>query len=397
MGDGRHPACSKAQALVSTRNPNLPRSAVIVAEAFLPTMNGVTNSVLHVLHSARSRGIDVTVIAPGAREPLAETPTVCGFDIVRVPTVQVPLINSLPIGVPTRTVMTTLKRLRPDVVHVASPFVLGAAGAWAARRLGIPTVAIFQTDVAAFASTYHLGPLHNPAWRWIRTVHNWCDRTLAPSTASITDLHRYGVRNVYHWGRGVDSTLFSPHRISSALRREWSTGGSDGTQPIIVGFVGRLASEKSVERLAVLDADPRFHLVIVGDGPERPHLQRILPHATFIGALRGKSLAHAYASFDVFVHPGERETFCQAIQEALASGVPVVAPRKGGPIDLVQDGTIGRLLPPGTAFAQQLPEAVAHCAQHRAAMSTAARASVAHRTWPALCDELFAHWAAVAR
>ena len=128
----------------------------IVAESFLPNVNGVVNSVLRVLEYLRREGHEAIVIAPGARDHQEEIFTYEGFRIVRVPTVEVPGINSLPIGVPLPVVLTELSRFRPDVVHLASPFVLGGAGAFAAKTLNIPCVAIFQTDVAGFANNYKM-------------------------------------------------------------------------------------------------------------------------------------------------------------------------------------------------------------------------------------------------
>jgi phosphatidylinositol alpha 1,6-mannosyltransferase len=134
--------------------------------------------------------------------------------------------------------------------------------------------------------------------------------------------------------------------------------------------------------------------VIVGDGVDRSKLQSAMPTAVFTGALYGDELATAYASMDVFVHPGEHETFCQVVQEALASGLPVIAPDAGGPRDLVTPWRTGLLLAVNE-FEPRLPDAVAHLIAERPRYALAARRSVVGRSWPVICDELLGHYEAV--
>ncbi|MFC4156278.1 glycosyltransferase, partial [Corynebacterium marambiense] len=188
----------------------------VVAESFLPNVNGVSNSVLRILEHLADHGHEALVIAPGARDFEEEVVSYAGFPVVRVPTVMVPLINSLPVGVPVPLVRT-LRDFRPDVVHLASPYVLGAAGASAARRLGVPALAVYQTDVAGFALRYHLRLLISASWRVTRMIHNSCACTLAPSTAAIAELTGHGVRNVHRWARGVDTVRFNPAHRSVEL------------------------------------------------------------------------------------------------------------------------------------------------------------------------------------
>ncbi len=353
-------------------------------------MNGVTNSVLRVLEHLDRTGHDAIVVAPdnpsGPRAAVEHGRT----PIHRVPAVMVPKVSSLPVGVPGPGLTATLRGFAPDVVHLASPFLLGAGGLAAANRLGVPAVAVYQTDVAGFAESYGLGLTSKAAWRWTRRIHRGAARTLAPSSSAVEALELHGIPRVHRWARGVDATRFAPSSRRESLRAQWSPEGK-----LIVGFVGRLAPEKHVERLAALSDD--VQLVVVGDGPERPALAKLLPSAIFTGQLGGDELAQAYASFDVFVHPGEHETFCQAVQEALASGIPVVGPDAGGPRDLISHCRNGYLLPVDR-FAELLPSAVSALASPsmRARFGEAARRSVLHRTWPAICDELLGHYRDVA-
>src|SRR5689334_3318231 len=220
----------------------------IVAESFLPNVNGVTNSVLRVIEHLRRSGHEALVIAPDT--PRGQPPADKihdGIRVHRVPSRMFPKITSLPLGVPRPRMVGVLRGFAPDVVHLASPDLLGWGGMLAARHLEVPTVAVFQTDVAGFAESYGIGFASRAAWAWTRHLHGRADRTLAPSTAAMEDLTAHRIPRVHKWARGVDITGFAPSMRDDALRRSWSPEGKP-----IVGFVGRLAPEKHVERLAPL-------------------------------------------------------------------------------------------------------------------------------------------------
>ncbi|MEK6442833.1 glycosyltransferase family 4 protein [Pseudonocardia sp. T1-2H] len=368
----------------------------IVSECFLPVVNGVTNSVLRVCEHLRAAGHEVLVIAPGTDESEDHE----GIRVVRVPALELPVVSSMPVGVPSRRILKALREFAPDVVHLAAPFVVGARGLAAARKLGIPTVAIYQTDVAGFASSYGLGLTARAAWRWTCRLHAQADRTLAPSSWATEALRERGVPRVHRWARGVDTRRFTPARRSVDLRAELAPDGE-----LLVGYVGRLAPEKQVERLAVLGGMPGVRLVVVGSGPSEERLRAALPEAAFLGFRGGDELAAIYASLDVFVHTGPAETFCQAVQEALASGLPVVAPDAGGPRDLVLPGRTGYLVPPrpdgadaadpGSRVADAELRAAVETLRdplRRTAFGSAARRSVLRRTWSVVGDELIAHY-----
>ncbi len=136
-----------------------------------------------------------------------------------------------------------------------------------------------------------------------------------------------------------------------------------------------------------------MRLVVAGDGPAADRLRGRLPGAHFAGFLGGDELSTLYASLDVFVHTGADETFCQAIQEAMASGLPVVAPAAGGPLDLVRPGRTGLFYEPDSVHG--LRSAVRHLVgqpELRSAYGRRARATVADRTWQRVNDELLRHY-----
>lgn len=355
----------------------------VVTEAFLPQVNGVTNSVLRLLEYCKAQGHEVLIIAP---ESEGAPSRYLDYKIKHVPSIAMKKL--IPMGVPKKYLEPLLEGFAPDVIHLASPIFLGHYVARIAKKMGIPTVSVYQTDIAGFARHYGLTIAHSTLKKWVSRIHQASDITLAPSKWACRDLEINGVKNVRLWKRGVDLVNFTPARRDELLRANIK----GKSEKLIVGYVGRLANEKRLDDLAILDGHDDIQLVIVGDGPAASRFKKELPNARFVGYQSGTELARYVASFDIFVHTGKHETFCQGIQEALASGVPVIGPDTGGPVDLIDHGVTGLLV--DTADSHQLLEAVETLRSHSSfdLMQIAARKAVEHRTWDYINAQLIDHY-----
>ena len=349
----------------------------IVTESFPPVFNGVANSVVRVLETLKEQGHEAIVIAPTTPGKYFN-----GFRTYRVPSL--PLFQ-FQLGLPNPLVSMILDDFEPDVVHAASPVLLGAqAVAWAWKN-EVPAVAIFQTDIAAYAERYGFKLLRPLVDRAMANFHAGATINLAPTAEVKEYLEDLGLENVAVWGRGVDLELFHPDRKNSEvvaqMRKRFAPNGQK-----IVGFVGRLAAEKQVDRFSELFDIPNTTFVIVGDGPERLTLEQRFAGADvhFVGKQSGEDLANHYASFDSFVHFGTEETFGQTIQEAQAAGVPVLAPSAGGPKFLIETGVSGYLVDPELAngFTPVLAQLLAD-ESLQAQIGEGGRRSVLDKSWSA--------------
>lgn len=358
----------------------------IVTESFLPSVNGVTNSVLRILEFLAQEGHQALVIAPEAPGTPKEY---AGHRIKSISALSVQSLipSGIPMGIPQRKLEHLIDGFAPDVIHLASPFALGAYTARIAKRLSIPTLSVYQTDLAGFAKHYRMSAAHSAIRKIVSKIHSNTNRTLAPSNPAIAELSSLGVPNVHLWRRGVNAELFAPEKRDESLRLKW--GGNSRT---LIGYVGRLANEKRIHDLRFLDQDPSVQLIITGDGPARARLVEELPHAIFLGFRSGEELARVYASLDLFIHTGPNETFCQSVQEALASGTPCIVPKTGGPSDLVTHGSTGYVI--HTHRPDELEAAVHHFMMRndQNEMKFLARASVEQRSWEMVNNQLLRHY-----
>jgi glycosyltransferase involved in cell wall biosynthesis len=313
----------------------------IVTETFLPETDGVVTRVTTTIKWLHEQGHELLVIAPDSGTRDYE-----GIRVEGIPAHRFFLYKFRKVALPHPRVGRLLKAFKPDIVHVVNPAILGMAGIFYGKKW--PLVASWHTNIPQYADYYSVPYLKPALWWILRTLHNCADLNLCTSKSVQNNLENRGFKNVQVWKRGVDLERFGPQHRDSEMRLSLSGGEPD---KILLLFVGRLASEKEIEKIThVLKGSDRFRLAIVGDGPHRERLEKHFEstHTVFTGFLHGDNLAKAYASSDVFVFPSTTETLGLVILEAMASGLPVLAANSGPTSEQIIEGETGLLFDSGT-------------------------------------------------
>lgn len=351
-----------------------------VTETWLPSTDGVVTRMTSTIRELRKSGHDVLVIAPEGGEDGYLGATVRG-----VPTFSIRRVyGGKSWGLPLPRIGGYLREFQPDIVHVVNPMMMGIVAVIAARLARLPLVASYHTDVARYASYYKLGFLRPMIWWLLRRLHGRAEINLATSGATCAELREHRIPRVALWRRGVDLNLFRPGLPPPRAPLS-------AARPITALYVGRIAAEKGLDRLAPLTTTDNLRLLLVGDGPQREELsERFGQHAaSFLGILHGPALAAEYANADVFVFPSTTDTLGLVLLEALASGLPIVAADSPASRELLADCPAARLFPPEES--ERLPGLVAELAADPAA-TRLARAEAEQWGWPAATSHLLEHY-----
>jgi len=293
-----------------------------------------------------SQGVAVRVYSPTTGTP-AFTPI---GDLISVPSWPVPGGREeyrFATGLP-RTTQADLEAFAPNIVHLSAPeFLCHGALKWAQRNQ-IATLASLHTRFETYPAYYHLGFLEKPLIRLLTRFYNRADHVVTPGKSTADLIRSWGVTTpITTWARGVNHARFNP----GARSLEWRRSLGIGDEEVAVGFLGRLVLEKGLDVFAEVIGALRergvpHRVLVIGEGPARQWFAERVPEAVFTGFQGGDDLGRAVASMDVFFNPSLTETFGNVTSEAMASGVPVVAARATGAIDLVEDGENGFLVPP---------------------------------------------------
>ncbi|WP_341209069.1 glycosyltransferase family 1 protein [uncultured Sphingomonas sp.] len=292
------------------------------------------------------QGVQVRVYSPTTPTPAFEA----RGTVVDVPAIAMPGGRGeykLGRGLPARP-RRDMAAFDPHLVHVSSPEFLGHAAVTWARRRGLPVVATVHTRFETYFQYYGLSLIQPVIVAILRRFYNRADRVLVPTPSMAQVVRDLGVTSpISIWGRGVNHRRFHPDARDLAWRR--SLGIAD--DEVTIGFLGRLVLEKGLgvfaDVLARLDAlGVRHRVLVVGKGPARDWFAERVPQAAFAGFQSGDDLGRAVASMDLLFNPSVTETWGQVTSEAMAAGVPVVAARATGAVDLLEDGRTGFLVPP---------------------------------------------------
>ena len=329
-----------------------------------------------------AHGVAVRVYSPTTATP-AFPPTGELVDVPAVPMIGGRGEYKIARGLPARQ-RQDLERFAPNVIHVSAPDLLGHAALTWARRHGVASVASLHTRFETYFRYYHLGFLEPVIERLLVRFYDRADRVVVPSPSMADMLRNWGVTTpVGIWSRGIDHARFAPDRRDGDWRRSIGIADAD----MAVGFLGRLVKEKGLDVFARVATELRergvaHKVLVVGEGPARDWFAEQVPDAVFAGFQSGADLGRAVASMDVFFNPSETETFGNVTLEAMAAGVPVVAARATGAVDLIDDGATGFLVPPRdiAAYADAIARIVAD-PRLRQRMGEAGHAKAAGFQW----------------
>ncbi len=358
-------------------------------ETFLPKIDGIVTRIVRTLDQLKASGHDAVVFAPEYRHADNITDYL-GFPVIRIKSIPFkPWYPELRLGFPSTKIYSGLKDTEPDLVHLVNPFVLGAWGTIASRQLDVPMVASYHTDLRQYAERLKVEFLIHPGRIHVRSIHNTAQLNLTTSEPMVEVAAGLGIKRIRVWPKAVDTESFHPSNRSDQMRHFLTRGEPE--KPLIL-CVGRLSHEKRVSwLLEPAKKLPNARFAIIGGGPAEDELKEAfqgLP-VFFPGYMRGKELAKAYASADVFAFPSDTETLGFVAMESMASGVPVVGARAGGIPDVIQHEKNGLMFPAEDreAFVDQIRQLLED-GPYRERLARQARADMEACSWRASTEQL---------
>lgn len=316
------------------------RVAMII-QGFHPRVGGAERQLLALGPRLRTLGVDVHVLT----RRYAGLPGFEWVDGLPVHRVMTPGPKPLASASFTADAIRRLRRLRPDVIHAHELLSPTTTAVMAGMLLSTPVVAkvLISGEVEYLRDQRPLGRLRMGLFRHqVRAfiaISRDIDEELAAS--GVLERRRRFIPN------GVDTRRYAPGTDERKQATRDQLGLGNG--PLVV-YAGRLEPQKNLRALlavweTVREEYPDAELALAGQGSQGAELEAVAGQGVrFLGAM--PDVADLLASADVFVLPSWREGLSNALLEAMASGLPVVASCVGGAPELIEHGRSGLLVDP---------------------------------------------------
>lgn len=316
---------------------------------YLPNPYGVSGSVESFRKKFEQIGHEVYVFAPRWKGYTDKNP-----NVFRYPSVETNIKIRFPLPIPfSPKIHKTLKNLKLDIIHSQHPNLLGSAAMRWARKKNIPLVFTWHTLYDKYAHFFPFVPEKLGAWWTIRNARNYankCDQIIVPTPSVKEIIRKWGVtnENITAVPTGVEEEEFeNPDR--TGVRKKYNIRDDE----ILLFVMTRLTAEKNMEFLVdavlpILKKNNKTKFMICGEGNLKGILGKKVATAgladkvVFVGIVSGAEKKNHYAAGDIFMYASKSETQGMILTEAMYSGLPIVAVRATGAVDIIEDGPLRR-------------------------------------------------------
>jgi len=271
---------------------------------------------------------------------------------LKIPSLAIPINKNYSMAIPAlakQLIKQELEQFNPDIIHIASPSLLGNFALKYAEKNNIPTISIYHTHFISYIDYYLksfpflIHKTKNQLKKIQVAFYNRCHQIYIPSISIAEELQDMGIaeKRMKIWRRGINKELFSPKKKDKKLL----TLITKNNKPNIL-FASRLVWEKNLHILIEIyracelyEIDCNF--IIAGEGKAMQACQLAMPNAFFLGNLDHENLAEVYASSTLFLFPSVTETYGNVVLEAMSSGLPCLIADGGGSADHIEHGVNG--------------------------------------------------------
>lgn len=321
---------------------------------YKPIVNGVVIAISSLREAYEKKGHQTYIFAPQVDDYIEEEKNIFRYKSINL-THKVKYPIAIPLSFRAKRIIT---QFNPDIIHIHHPFLLSSPAIIYGRDLGIPKILTLHTQYEKY--THYLSPIPERLTQEVvkKIITNLADKVncfTTPSSSMKELIKNYGIKKrieVIPNAIKLEAFREKEERKCREIREKYNLKEDEK----IILYLGRVAKEKSIDKLLEVIAlikrrgIDKVKLLIVGKGPALEELQelakvlQIAPEVIFTGEVRNEEVKNYYKIAYLFVTASLTETFGIVIIEALASGIPVLAVKAPGIVDIITDGVEGILV-----------------------------------------------------